>query len=400
MEFCTLFLMMLLSQSQPTLRLTDGSAVLGTIVSGDNSKWVFQSAAGLKSYPMEQVLSMDCASKIQLPGTYCEALLVDGTKILGKSFLVKGPNLEWLTFENGTWSIPLAKVSSVLRPGQDAPAQADWKSRMGRPRKRDVLAIVRKDKDNPEKTTINGLEGTLGSGSLDGVSIGFTPTSGKTELPVPQANLHGMLWLRGPDPALLAPLCRVEDTGGQIFEIGKIRSASSKGVSLTLVCGIEVELPLERILKLDFSRGKLAWLSDLDWLEGAVVGFDDRLDRVRRNTNPDGGGIKMGGVPYQRGLAMPSPTSLSYSLAGEYRELQAMVGLDDATGIAEGVVRLRIEGDGKVLAMVEISRSNRSKPEKLAINLKDVQVLKILVESSDLSPFGRHIILANPKVSR
>ena len=135
-------------------------------------------------------------------------------------------------------------------------------------------------------------------------------------------------------------------------------------------------------------------------LEGAVIGFDDRLDRVRRNTNPDGGGIKMGGVPYQRGLAMPSPTSLSYSLAGEYRELQAMVGLDDATGIAEGVVRLRIEGDGKVLAMVEISRSNRSKPEKLAINLKDVQVLKILVESSDLSPFGRHIILANPKVSR
>ncbi len=400
MDFCTLSLVMLFCQTQPTLKLTDGSAISGTILSGETTRWVLQSGPVTKTFPMEQVLSLEFSAKPQIPVTYCEAILIDGTRILGKSYLIRGGNLEWVTPNLDQWVIPLGKVASLLRPGHDATAQTDWKSRLVRPRKRDVLAIVRKDPDHPEKSSISGLEGTLGVGSSDGISIGFTPAGGKTELPVPQANLHGMLWLRGPDATLLAPLCRLEDTGGQILEIGKIRSASSNAIAITLVCGIDLDLPMERVLRLDFSRGKLAWLSDMDWLEGAVTGFDDRLDRVRRNTNPDGGGIKMGGVPFQRGLAMPSATSLSYALGGEYRELQALVGLDDATGIADGLVRLRVEGDGKTLAKVEISRSNRSKPEKLAVNLKDVQVLKLLVESTDLSPFGRHIILANPKISR
>ena len=95
-----------------------------------------------------------------------------------------------------------------------------------------------------------------------------------------------------------------------------------------------------------------------------------------------------------------APSSLSYSLGGEYRELQALVGLDDGTGSAEGTVRLRLEGDGKLLANLEITGTSRAKPVKLSVNLKDVQVLKILVESPDLSPFGRHLIVANPKVSR
>lgn len=400
MSFCTLALWAILSQAPPTIRTVDGAAATGTIIAADNTKWVLQTPMGNKIIPMDQVLGVDFGAKSKIPGSFCEATLIDGSRLRGASFVVKSENLDLTTFENSTVSIPLSKLAGVLRPAQDPASQTDWKDRTNRTRRRDILAIARKDKDNPEKTTINGLEGTLGKGSEDGKSIGFTPASGKNELPVPQANLHGLLWLRGPDATLLAPLGRAEDSSGQQLEIGKIRSASSSGLVLTLACGMDMVLPYDRAVRLDFSRGKLAWLSDMDWLDGAVTGFEDRLDRVRRNTNLDGGAIKMGGVPYSRGLAIPAPSSLSYSLGGEYRELQALVGLDDGTGSAEGTVRLRVEGDGKVLANLEISRNTRAKPEKLSVNLKDVQVLKILVESPDLSPFGRHLILANPKVSR
>ena len=400
MSFCTLAILAILSQAQPTLRTVDGGAVSGTISSVDNSKWVLQTSMGNKTFPMDQVLGIEFGAKPKNESSFCELTLIDGSRLRGAAFMVKGDNLELATFENTILLIPLIKLASVLKPGNDATLQADWKDRTNKTRRRDILAIARKDKDNPEKTTINGLEGTLGKGTDDGKSIGFTPASGKNELSVPQANIHGLIWLRGPDPTLLAPLGKAEDAIGQQLEIGKIFSATSKGLSLTLACGLEFHLPYDRIVKIDFSRGKLAWLSDMDWLDGAVIGFEDRLDRVKRNTNLDGGAIKVGGVPYARGLAIPAPSSLSYSLGGEFRELQAIVGLDDATGSADGTVRFRFEGDGKVLANLEISRSSRAKPEKLSVNLKDVQVLKILVESPDLSPFGKHLILANPKVSR
>ncbi len=400
MSFCTLALLAIFSQTTPTIRTVDGLEVTGVIAAADNTKWLLQTPKGNKSIPMDQVLGIDFGAKQKIPAQFCEVILIDGSKLRGTSFVVKNDKLELTSSENSILVIPLSKISGVLRPGHDATHQADWKERANRSRRRDILAIARKDKDNPEKTTINGLEGTLGKGSEDGKSIGFTPVSGKNELPVPQANLHGLLWLRGADPTLLAPLGKAEDSFGEQLEIAKIRSASGSVLAVTLACGIDLNLPYDRLVRIDFSRGKLAWLSDLDWLDGAVTGFDDRLDRVRRNTNLDGGTIKIDGVPYSRGLAIPAPSSLSYSLGGEYRELQALIGLEDGTGSGDGVVRLRVEGDGKMLANFEITRGGKAKPEKLSINLKDVQILKILVESPDLSPFGRHLILANPKVSR
>ena len=400
MIFCTFAIWTILSQAVPTIKTVDGGTVLGTISFADNTKWIMQTSMGNKMIPMDQILGIDFGEKPKAPVAFCEITLNDGSKLRGTSFIVKGETLELTTFENITLSFPISKLTGVLRQGQDASLQADWKDRINKTRRRDVLAIARKDKENPEKMTINGLEGTLGKGSEDGKTIGFTPASGKNELPVPQANLHGLLWLRGPDASLLAPLGKAEDVHGQLLEVGKIRSASNSVLALTLACGVDLDLPVNRIVRLDFSRGKLAWLSDMDWQDGAVTGFEDRLDRVRRNTNLDGGALKLGGVPYSRGLAIPAPSSLSYSLGGEYRELQALVGLDDGTGSAEGTVRLRLEGDGKLLVTLDINGTNRAKPEKLSVNLKDVQVLKIVVESPDLSPFGRHLIIANPKVSR
>ncbi len=390
----------LLLGQPPVLKTIDGGSVQGTLEFADSQKFTLKTGTGPQSFPLGQVLSLEFPNRPKAPLLYCEAVLVDGSRLRGLQYSIKDETVEWTPLQGAAIAIPLAKFSSILKPAQDTAFAADWKDRLAKARRRDMLVVLRKDKDNPEKSTINGLEGTLGKGSADGKTIGFTPTGSKTELPVQQANLHGLIWLRGTQSDLLAPLGRADDVTGQTMEIGQIRAASSAGLAITLASGIERNLPWESLVRIDFSRGKLAWLSEMEWEPGALTGSEDRLDRVRRDSNLDGGPIKIRGVTYDRGLAFPAPSQVSYALKGEYRELQAIVGADDSTGSADGAVRLKVEGDGKLLATIELKPENRARGEKLALNLKDVQSLKFIVESTDLSPFGRHLILANPKVSR
>lgn len=390
----------LLLSDQATLRTLDGKAVSGTVDAADSQKLTLKTASGPVTYPLDQILTLDFPQAIKNPPQYQELILVDGTKLRGTQSVVKGETLEWTPLGGPVRAIPLAKVSSLLRAAQDPRFQTDWKDRLGKTRRRDLLAVLVKDRENPEKSNINGLEGTLGQGSPDGKTIGFLPSGGKTELNVPQANLHGLIWLRGTQTDLLAPLGKAELTNGQILELGKIRSVTQGNLGITLACGLDEEIPWDQVSRLDFSRGKLAWLSDLEWEPGAILGLPDRLDRVRRNTNLDGAPIRLKGVVHNRGLALPAPSQVSFALKGEYRELSGLVGVDDGAVLADGGVRLKVEGDGKVLATVEVRPDNRNQIEPLALNLKDIQVLKISVESTDLSPFGKHLILANPKVSR
>ena len=66
----------------------------------------------------------------------------------------------------------------------------------------------------------------------------------------------------------------------------------------------------------------------------------------------------------------------------------------------DGRTVLKIYGDGKELRSLTMTRKDNEKAQLIELNIKDVKILKIVVTSGDLIDFGRHLNLADAKVSK
>jgi hypothetical protein len=102
--------------------------------------------------------------------------------------------------------------------------------------------------------------------------------------------------------------------------------------------------PWKNVVALDVYQGPAVYLSDLKprtykstpFLPG--LSFPWRADRAL-----DGGELRLGGGAFDKGLGMHDQSQLTYTLGGEYRRFEALVGVDDPAGC----VRVRVLVDGK-----------------------------------------------------
>ena len=160
-------------------------------------------------------------------------------------------------------------------------------------------------------------------------------------------------------------------------------------------------LRADTLAKLDYSKGKLTYLSDIDLARVKLVqvAYLD-MKEFKRDQNVEKGEIRLAGKRYEKGLSMHARTEVTFDLEGEYREFKTIAGVDDNVnqGSIDPVV-LRIEGDGKELQTLSLTQKGGAQP--IALNIKDVQKLKIIVDASPGSlGLGSHLDLADAKVSK
>ena len=122
------------------------------------------------------------------------------------------------------------------------------------------------------------------------------------------------------------------------------------------------------------------------------------VDREKRNKNLDGHKLRLGDKDFGRGLSLPAPTTLQYSLGGEFKEFSATIGVDET--VAGGShAKLIIEGDGRELVKpIEVKRKDA--PKEIRVNVKDVNTLTIKVVPAGVLPYGHRIDLGDPKVNK
>ena len=104
----------------------------------------------------------------------------------------------------------------------------------------------------------------------------------------------------------------------------------------------------------------------------------------------------MGGTTYPKGLALIPHVELTYDLKGEYREFEAVAGFDGDSG---DTAILTIEADGKELSKLSFTKGKKNF-QNVLLNIKDVQKLKITVESESLFDTALHLNLADAKVRK
>ena len=199
--------------------------------------------------------------------------------------------------------------------------------------------------------------------------------------------------------------------------LARIEAKPGAPFQVTTVSGVTLSYPRDQVVRLDFSKGRLEYLSDIEPVIEKPEPTADRWDRYRfykeeekRNKNLDGGKLKLDGKEFDKGLNLPAPTNLLYKLNGEFKEFSCTVGVDD-TVAGNGHVEITIEGDnGRKLWSAKVSRKgvavegrkpeDRKKVEIVRLNIKDLQVLRIRVRSVGLLEYGNHVDLVDAKINK
>jgi hypothetical protein len=168
--------------------------------------------------------------------------------------------------------------------------------------------------------------------------------------------------------------------------------------------GLEVSRAAAEVVRIDFSQGKIVYLSDLEpeslvWTPYFGSGEEPpalaRFFGPREDRGLDPGPLELDGRQYAKGLALHSRTSLVYRLPGRFRRFKATVGIDDRVR-PQGNVRLVIRGDDRVLWEAALTGTGPAQPVDL--DLRGVRRLGILVDYGDDLDVADHLNLCDARI--
>ena len=165
--------------------------------------------------------------------------------------------------------------------------------------------------------------------------------------------------------------------------------------------GRTFSVPVLRTCELVVQNGAFVYLSDLD-PEGVDQRFPPEFSYSvqtwgwKRDRSVTGGPLRLGGRSYDKGLGVHSYAALTWRLDGGYRELKAVVGLDDSTrqmgdDPALGAVVFRVLLDGKPAKEYPNGLTARKvePPVELKVDLSGAQKLTLV---ADLDPTSLHVL--------
>jgi hypothetical protein len=378
-----------------TLRTLKGETIEGTVVGVSTKEVVLDNGKEKATLPGEQILQIDFrpAEKAKPGEKWIDVELADGTLLRCGKFAPKGKQVELTLMGGQLVKVPLATVGNVLTAGEDEKARRAWIERVKNKGAQDVLVAK-----NDAGGAAGSVPGTFGDGNEDGTGIEFIRNNGQ-KVVFPLEKAHGLIFVRELDPNAAPVVCKLIDAHRSEVMASKLESTPA-GLKATTPSGAVVEYKWDQLARLDYSRDKLAYLSNLDPVKVVEPEEGGGFFRYRRNANQNDKPLVIGTKVYPLGLSLHSHTELEFDLKGDYREFKAEAGIDPTVGGNDGPVVLKVSGDGKELLSLTMTRRDKEKSKPVTLNIKDVKVLKIVVTSGDLIDFGRHLNLGDAKVSK
>jgi hypothetical protein len=342
------------------------------------------------SVPLSEVLEVRFRGE---PGKLDKPAMVvslwDGSKLGAVQTQIVGKQLKLTSATLGELTLPQAEVASV-RFSDRFDEDDQWVKLVEKASKSDLL-VIRKEQ-------------TLDF--LDGVVVEVTEKSVKflldgEEVSTKREKLFGLIFAKRTSTAK-PPAVRLELGNGDILMAAAV-AGTEKGVSVTTASKSQIELSLEQLKRIDFSQGKLRYLSqepprDVKYTRGIQDGPAFVQDRAFYAPELKPMGLRA----FSRGLCIRPQTTLRYRLGGEYRRLQALVGIDESVKDGNGDCDLVITGDGKPLVKLRVTSRDTARP--IDVDVTDVVVLEITVgfggDATTNVDLGDNLDLADAKLIR
>jgi NPCBM/NEW2 domain len=346
-----------------------------------------ESGLSLGTTAEQQKISLDRVLEIRFPATRRALVpegslavqLVDGSQLAAEGLTVAGPDVALKHRTLGSFKLPANKLKTIRFAAADPQVEAGWSELQKRASKKDMVVIRKQD-------VLDHLDGVIGA--IDEQSIRFVLDG--EEVPIKREKVYGLIYVR--KEAAASPSPRVELTTGEAVAVTKPTVAAGQ-----LLFGLggsgQLGCDLSGVKRIDFSAGKVVYLSNLEPKDVRYVPFFDFIWEYRRDRNFDGKPLTLGNKPYAKGLAIHSRTTLRYRLPTGYRRLQGLVGIDDEIRV-ENVALVQIKGDGQGLFQKEV-RGGQG-PEVIDVEIAGLSELEIYVDyGSDGLDIGDRVHLAD-----
>ncbi len=387
------FLFLASSVCAADLTTLSGKKLTGDVTSISGQGIALKTTGGDVTTALADVLLLELGSITSSQAKFTEVELIDGSVLHCSAVAFKQQQTE-LTLHGGTvLNVPLASVSSLLNDANDPKVRQEWLQLVRKRGQYDLLAVRSDGK-------LDALDGTFGPGSDTGDAIEFSLASAEQKLNPKLARVQGLVFVRKPVADAPTTPCKVTDTAGNLIVARHVRT-DGDAVIVEPVGGGTVRYPsLKSLARLDYSKGKLAYLSDMEPVEKEQTSTEDLVFPFRRDRNLYGGPLRLNGVNYAKGLAIHSRAVLTYDIAGDYNEFRATLGVDDVVRSENGtpvLLRVIIEGDGRELFRGDVR--NRDAPKPVAVDVKNVRRLKITV-AAPLLDLGNQVDLCDARVTK
>jgi hypothetical protein len=376
------------------LRTASGETASGTLVELDSQHVLLEGTGGRVSWPIDKLSGVAPKSSPATPPVPLPVLveLVDTSTLAAVAFSTQKEKAQ-LTLPGGQRMELAGRDVKSVRFMQAADAIVDkWARIVKQETAADILVAKKGESIDYHKGVVGKVTDETVEFELDGEKV-----------PVKRAKVFGLVYRRPAGRELPEPVGFVAETSGSNWAVRSIAWAGGQ-FEWTTPLGVKVARPASAVARLDFSRGKVVYLSDLapeatDWvpyfgagkeLPTQVALFAPRMDR-----SLEAGPLQLDKTRYAKGLALHSRTTLVYRLPDRYARFSAVVGIDDAVR-PQGNVRLVIRGDDRPLLEAVVTGSDP--PRHVDFDVSGVRRLTILVDFGDDFDVGDHLDLCEARL--
>lgn len=332
--------------------------------------------------------------------------LVDGSSLTVTSFAVMSNSATFQLASGSNATVPVNAIRSVRFKDLNQRQESEWQNIKQQNLQSDCI-VVRKS------GRIDYLEGVLMNVDEDAVTFLLDDE----EIPVPLAKLEGMIYHRGGVREQAAPVLQLADFQGSLIEVAEWKPGKDD-LRIESPAGLEIVFTYDQIREIDFSSGKITYLSSCEPLvvkwapyfgnrdtdPQLVALYEPKRDSplARDHAALDDGKLQLSITEgrlsriqsYERGMAIHSRCRLIYEIPEGSIRFQAIAGID-ARVRQLGHVRLVLSGDGEELLDVNIDGTDN--PHEIMINVRGLRKLEILVDYGKDQDIGDHLNLCNAR---
>ena len=389
--------LLLLAPAEVTIESLDGSRTTGQLISLSGDILTVESSDGPVEIPFQQLLTVQPITPPDpLPAEASSWIeLLDGSLLEATAVEIKEGTLEATIRSGARVSIKTRNIRHTRLVELDPEKLADFQQITKAEAEGDVLIIRR------PSGALDELEGIVHS--LDDTILVFEFDDEKIQ--VERTKIAGIRYFQAGSRKLPEPRCLVSLAGNVTLFAATLELAEQQ-LTVTCSAGPKVTIPLDHLVKLDFSAGNLVYLSDLEpetikWTPYLSTGkVNERLTRLyrpRRDRTLSGKALVLSNQSFPKGLAIHSRTEMTYRLTDEFQVFQSLVGIDPALG-ENGDVDLVVIGNGKQLFRKKIT--GKDEAIELKIDIRGVSRLTILVDFGEQLDIGDHLLLCNARLTK
>jgi hypothetical protein len=373
----------------------EGTSVVGSLIELTPQRAVLETPQGKVELDLAKLLYLlpkdapETAPPAASPTVWVE--LVDGSTLAAVQYAVEADRAKITLTDGEILAAPVKAIGNVRLQPETPKTASEWSRILGLKAEGDVLVVRNGESVDYHQGVLRDIADDAVKFEMDG-----------DLLPIKRAKIFGFAYRHAGSEEQSPPLGFILDRGGSRWAVAKF--ALGEKLAWTTPGGVKFERPLAEIKSLDFSLGKVQYLSDLKpesviWTpffgQSQVSPTLERFYAPRMDRNFDSNPLQLKKTVYSKGLALHSRTEIVYRLPDACGRFKAVAGIDDAVA-PKGNVRLSIRGDDR--ALFDAAISGREPPHQIDLDITGVRRLTILVDYGDTFGAGDHLILGNARI--